>query len=76
MIGEKVEMMMEKAKVFCEFFLSYKLDGVNTENLLERCTNYLNKVYDFRRYECTFKSIKNERKSLLDMRNIRLKNKN
>ena len=79
MIGEKDEMMMEKAKAFCEFFLSYKLDGVNTEKVLERCKNYLDKFYDFHRYECTFKSIKNERrerKSFLDMRNIRLNNKN
>ena len=76
MIGEKDELMMEKAKAFCEFFCSYDLDGVNTEKLLERCKNYLNKVYDFKCYENTFKRIKNERKSLLDMRNIRLNNKN
>ena len=76
MIGEKDKMMIGKAKAFCEFFLSYKLDGVNTEKLLERCKKYLNKVCDFNRYECTFRSINNERKTLLDMRNIRLNNKN
>ena len=76
MIGEKDKLMIEKAKAFCEFFLSYKLDGVNTEKLLERCKNYLNKVCDFNRYECAFRSINNERKTLLDMRNIRLNNKN
>ena len=72
MIGEKDKMMIEKAKAFCEFFLSYKLDGVNTEKLLERCKNYLNKVCDFNRYEYAFRSINNERKSLLDMRHMRL----
>ena len=25
MVGDKDELMMEKAKAFCEFFLSYKL---------------------------------------------------
>ena len=33
MIGEKDEMVLEKAKVFCEFFLSLKLEGVEDSEL-------------------------------------------
>ena len=54
MIGEKDEMMMEKAKAFCEFFLSYKLDGVNTEKLFKRCKNYLEELYNFHKYKKNF----------------------
>ena len=55
MIGDKDELMLEKAKAFCEFFLSYKLDGVNTEKLLERCKNYLEELNNFNKYKYTFK---------------------
>ena len=55
MIGDKDELMIEKAKAFCEFFLSYKLDGVNTEKLLERCKNYLEELNNFNKYKYTFK---------------------
>ena len=48
MIGEKDEMMMKKAFAFCEFFLSYELEGVNTEKLIERCKKYLNDVHHYK----------------------------
>ena len=75
MIGEKDEMKREQARVFCEFFLSYKLEGVNDEKLKEKCKNYLDYLIDFQRYNHAFKSIGLERreKKSLDMRNIRLK---
>ena len=55
MIGDKDELMLEKAKAFCEFFLSYKLDGVNTEKLVEKCENYLENLNKFHKYESSFK---------------------
>ena len=57
MIGEKDEMVLEKAKAFCEFFLSYNLDGVNTEKLVERCQNYIDDVNNFMRFKSTFKQV-------------------
>ena len=57
MIGDKDELMLEKAKVFCEFFCSYKLDGVNTKELVEKCEKYLDNFHKYKR---------------LDMRNIKL----
>ena len=55
MVGEKDEMVLEKAKAFCEFFLYYKLEGVNTEKLLEKCENYLENLNNFYKYKSTFK---------------------
>ena len=55
MIGEKDEMVLEKAKAFCEFFLYYKLDGVNTEELEERCRKYLEEIYNLYKYKEDFK---------------------
>ena len=57
MIGEKDEMVLEKAKAFCEFFCLYKLDGVNTEKLVERCQNYLENLINFYKYKSTFKQV-------------------
>ena len=51
MIGEKDEMVVEKAKAFCEFFLSYKLEGVNTEKLLRRCKKYLEEFHKLHMYK-------------------------
>ena len=61
MIGEKDEMMMEKAKAFCKFFLSYKLDGVNTEKLLERCRKHLEELYNFHKYKKDFEEANRKR---------------
>ena len=47
-IGEKDIMKIYKAKVFCEFFLCYKLDGVETTELKERCKKYLENFDDFK----------------------------
>ena len=55
MIGEKDEMVLEKAKAFCEFFLYYKLDGVNTKKLEERCRKYLEEIYNLYKYKEDFK---------------------
>ena len=71
MIGEKDEMKRMKAKVFCEFFLSYELED---SKLKEKCKNYLDYLYDFQRYYHAFKAIGIERKEKLDMRNMRITN--
>ena len=73
-IGEKDKMIIEKAKVYCEFFLCYKLDGVNTEELKERCKKYLEDLANFHRYyKFAFNdNIDNER--LLDFKGIKIKN--
>ena len=55
MIGEKDEMVLEKAKAFCEFFMTYKLDGVDTKKLIERCKNYLDELENLNKYKFTFK---------------------
>ena len=47
-IGEKDIMKIYKAKVFCEFFLCYKLDGVETKELKERCKKYLENFDNFK----------------------------
>ena len=62
MIGEKDELMMEKAKAFCEFFLYYKLEGVNTEKLLEKCKKYLDEFYNFHTYKRKFEKANYYRK--------------
>ena len=41
MIGEKDEMLMDKSKVFCEYFLNHKPDGVETTELEKRCVKYI-----------------------------------
>ena len=76
MIGEKDEMAMEKAKVFCEFFLSYKLDGVEREKLLEKYRKYIEDLANFHYYKSIFKNntIERERERLFDMREMRVKN--
>ena len=40
-IGELDEMVKEKAKAYCKYFLSYNLDGVECSKLKERCRKYL-----------------------------------
>ena len=74
MIGEKDEMMMEKAKAFCEFFLSYKLEGVEDSELKEKCKKYLDYLVDFERYNHAIKSIERERKEKLDLGGRRIRN--
>ena len=54
MIGEKDEMMLEKAKVFCEFSVNYKSDGVDTEKLIKKCKKYLEDLANFYHYKYTF----------------------
>ena len=76
MIGEKDEMVLEKAKAFCEFFCSYKLDGVNTEKLVEKCENYLENLINFYKYKSTFKQanfVRKEKEKRLEVKNFLLK---
>ena len=73
-IGEKDEMKRMKAKAFCEFFLSFKLDRVDDSELKEKCRDYLEYLNDFQRYNHAFESIGRERKEILDMRCGRIKN--
>ena len=48
-IGEQDRMKIEKAKVYSEIFLRYKLDGVETAELKERCKKYLENLDNFKR---------------------------
>ena len=74
MIGDKDELILEKARACCEFFCSYKLDGVNTEKLVEKCENYLENLNNFMRFKSTFNQVNNDRReNWLDMRHMRLK---
>ena len=64
MIGDKDELILEKARACCEFFCSYKLDGVNTEKLVEKCENYLKNLKIFHNYKSSFNQanfLRNER---------------
>ena len=65
MIGEKDELMMEKAKAFCEFFLIHKPDGVETTELEKRCVKYIKDIGNFYHYKHTFK--RNTKERLFDM---------
>ena len=65
MIGEKDEMVLEKAKVYCEFFLSYNLEGVNAEKLLERCKKYIEDLANFHHYKFTFKKKYNRKRKIV-----------
>ena len=62
MIGEKDEMMMKKALAFCEFFLFYNLDGVNTEKLCKRCKKYIEEYHNFQIYKRKFEEANSYRK--------------
>ena len=73
-LGEKDEMKRMKAKVFCEFFLSYKLEGIEDSELKEKCRDYLDYLNDFERYNHAIKSIGRERKEKLDLGGRRIKN--
>ena len=68
MIGEKEEMKMEKAKVFCDFFRDYKC-GVNLVKLRNKCDRFLNYYNSYH----SFKKVSNERRNLeFDITNMRL----
>ena len=76
MIGDKDELILEKARACCEFFCSYKLDGVNTEKLVEKCENYLENLNTFHKYKSTFKQanfVRKEKEKRLEVRNFLLK---
>ena len=62
MIGEKDEMVLEKVRVFAEFFMTYKLDGVYTDELIERCKSYLDELENLHKYKLTFKRSNEYRK--------------
>ena len=73
MIGDKDELMLEKANTYCRFIDS-KVDCVD-KKLVERCKNYIENVINFHRFESTFKKVnidRGERESWLDMRGMRL----
>ena len=72
MIGEQDEMLMEKAEVFCNYFLNHKPDGVETTELEKRCVKYREDVGNFMYYKNTFKR-NTEQRERLNMRLMRLK---
>lgn len=68
------ELLVNKASVYCQFIVS-KLDSLDPK-LVERCNNYIENINNFNRYKSTFDKVnidRKERKSWLDMRNMRLK---
>ena len=64
MIGEKDEMMMKKALAFCDFFLVYDLDGVNTEKLCKRCKKYIEEYHNYQKYKIKFREANYYRKEI------------
>ena len=71
-IGENDIMRIYKAKVFCEFFLCYKLDGVETTELKERCKKYLENFDNFSRDYELLEYIGN--RCLFDLREMKIQN--
>ena len=70
-LGEQYRMIIDKAKAYSEFFLCYKLDGVETTELKERCKKYLEDLANFNR---DYKFILNENiddERLLDLWKMR-----
>ena len=74
MIGEQDEMLMDKAKVFCKYFLNHKPDGVETTELEKRCVKYIENLDNFHYYKLTFKNNTIKKESLFDMEGKRIKN--
>ena len=73
-IGEKEIMKIYKAKVFCEFFLCYKLDGVETTELKERCKKYLENFDNFSR-DYNYELVENiDNRCLFDLRGMKIHN--
>ena len=73
-IGEKDIMRIYKAKVFCEFFLCYKLDGIETTELKERCKKYLENFDNFSRdYNYELLEYTGNR-CLFDLRGMKIQN--
>ena len=70
MIGEQDELMMKKTIAFCDFFLSYKLDGVNDKKLKERCKKYLKEFNNFQTYKSKYDRVKYEREERERLLNI------
>ena len=64
MIGDQDELMMKKALTFCDFFLSYKLEEVNTKKLLERCKSYLGNYHNYQKYKRKFEEANYYRKEI------------
>ena len=76
-IGDNDELLVEKAYVYSTFISSHRVDGVDPK-LVEKCQNYIDDLVNFQHYKTTFNKVNNdrrERESLLDMRNMRLKEK-
>ena len=64
-IGEKDIMKKDKAKAYCEFFLCYKMDGLDTKELKLRCKKYLKDYANFNRYyKLAFNDYLNEERFL------------
>ena len=73
-IGEKDIMKIYKAKVFCEFFLCYKLDGVETTELKERCKKYLENFDNFSR-DYNYELLEyTDNRCLFDLRGMKIQN--
>ena len=70
-LAEHYRMIIDKAEVYSEFLLCYKMDGVETIEIKERCKKYLEDLANFKRdYKFVLdKNIDDER--LLDLRNMR-----
>ena len=62
MVGECDELMMKKALAFCEFFLVYDLDGVNTKKLCKKCKNFLEEYHKYHKYKIKFREANYYRK--------------
>ena len=72
-VGLQDEMLIDKARVFCEYFLKNKTDGVETTELEKRCKKYKEDLDNFRYYQHIFNQNR-IKENLLDVGGMRLKN--
>ena len=72
MIGEQDKMEMEKAEIFCNYFLRHKPDGVETTELEKRCMKYKEDFCNYFNHKRLFKNNRREIDEILK-NNMRLK---
>ena len=71
--GLQDEMLIDKARVFCEYFLNHKPDGVETTELEKRCKKYIEDLANFSYYQHIYDQNR-IKENLLDLGGMRIKN--
>ena len=62
-IGDKDELMMQKAVTYCNF-ISHPKKNEFDPNLIDRCRNYRNKIKNYEHFKKTLEKVEYDRKQL------------